>query len=94
MKRELLKPPAFIRDLRRWLKQHPKSAASVGATLSAMSEDAHQPALDTHKLKGKLSQYWASSAGYNTRVVFEFLMHDGAEVIRLVTIGTHDDVYN
>lgn len=94
MKRELLKPPAFIRDLRRWLKQHPKTAASVAATLSALSENAHQPSLDTHKLKGKMSQYWASSAGYDIRIVFEFLTHNGAEVIQLVSIGTHDDVYN
>ena len=31
------------------------------------------PQLETHKLKGKLSGSWACSAGYDLRIVFDFV---------------------
>lgn len=35
----------------------------------------------------------ACSAGYDLRVVFRFVRHDGAEAILLESIGTHVEVY-
>ena len=93
MKRELIKSPGFIRDLRRWSKMHPRTLAEVEATLLALAEDARQPALRTHKLKGNLSAYWTCSGGYDVRVMFEFITHGGEEAILLHGIGTHDDIY-
>jgi len=48
--------------------------------------------LKTHKLKGELAGSWACSAGYDLRIVFEFVQHEGNEAILLQTIGTHDEV--
>lgn len=39
------------------------------------------PRLKTHKLKGKLAGSWACSAGYDLRIVFEFVTHKNAEAI-------------
>ena len=78
MRRTLLRSPAFGRDLRRWLKSHPDTAASIEATLEQLSADAAHPSLRTHKLRGPLAGCWACSAGYDLRVVFEYTQHEGA----------------
>lgn len=62
-------------------------------TLELLAEDAFDPKLKTHKLKGHLARSWACSAGYDLRVVFQFVMHRGGEAILLETVGTHDEVY-
>ncbi|MEA3414675.1 MAG: plasmid stabilization protein [Thermodesulfobacteriota bacterium] len=53
------------------------------------------PQLETHKLKGKLSGSWACSAGYDLRIVFDFVKakKGSADDILLLAIGTHDEVY-
>lgn len=33
------------------------------------------PALDTHKLHGRLREFWSFSIGYKYRVIFEFEMN-------------------
>jgi len=58
-----------------------------------LAEDAFHPQLRTHKLKGNLVGSWACSAGYDLRVVFQFVQHQGAEAILLESLGTHDAVY-
>lgn len=93
MRRTLLRSPAFGRDLRRWLKAHPDAAAIIQATLEQLSADAEHPSLRTHKLRGALAGNWASSAGYDLRVVFEFKQHEGKEAILLLAMGTHDQIY-
>jgi addiction module RelE/StbE family toxin len=61
--------------------------------LERLAEDAHQPGLKTHKLKGNLDGSWACSVAYDLRIVFQFVDHEGNEAILLETIGTHDEVY-
>ncbi len=92
MKRVLLRSSAFARDLRTWLRSRPGTAASVEATLAQLSADASHQSLRTHKLRGPLAGCWACSAGYDLRVVFEYVEHEGSEAILLLTLGTHDQV--
>ena len=92
MRRELVYTAGFSRDARRWAKKHPTTQSDISATLAALEADAFQPALRTHKLGGKLSAYHACSAGYNIRILFELVLHNGSEAIRLFALGTHDDV--
>jgi mRNA-degrading endonuclease YafQ of YafQ-DinJ toxin-antitoxin module len=93
MRRELLRSPAFARSMRAWLKSRPGAAAAIEATLHQLSEDASHPSLRTHKLRGPLAGCWACSAGFDLRIVFEFVQHEGAEAILLLALGTHDQVY-
>jgi addiction module RelE/StbE family toxin len=93
MKRQLLRSSAFVRAARRIVKKQPEAAAAIRSTLEALAEDALQPALRTHKLKGELAGSWACSAGYDLRIVFTFTKHEGADSILLQTVGTHDEVY-
>jgi mRNA-degrading endonuclease YafQ of YafQ-DinJ toxin-antitoxin module len=93
MRRLLLQSAAFVRAARRLVKKHPGAAPALRAALESLASDAFNPALKTHKLKGELAGSWACSAGYDLRIVFEFVQHEGAEAILLQTVGTHDEVY-
>ena len=93
MKRVLLKSAAFVRAARRLAKKNPEVASVLQAALNSLAEDAFHPSLKTHKLKGELVGSWASSGGYDLRIVFEFVQHEGTEAIQLQSVGTHDEVY-
>jgi len=93
VRRTLLRSPAFGRDLQKWLKSHPESAASIEATLDQLSADAAHSSLRTHKLRWSLAGCWACSADYDLRVVFEYTQYEGAEAILLLALGKHDQVY-
>jgi mRNA interferase YafQ len=64
-------------------------------TLSQMELDVFATSLNTHKLSGELSDLYACSCGYDCRIVFsiEKEKQTEKEVIILLNIGTHDDVY-
>ena len=67
----------------------------IAEALRLLVVDPFAPQLETHKLKGKLSGSWACSAGYDLRIVFDFVKEEkgSADDILLLTIGTHDEVY-
>ncbi len=93
MKRLLLPSGVFLRSARRFARKHPRLAPEMQLLLELLAEDAFHPQLKTHKLKGKLAGSWASSGGYDLRVVFQFVKHKGNEAILLEVVGTHDEVY-
>jgi addiction module RelE/StbE family toxin len=93
VKRTLIRSSAFVRAAKRLLKKRPDVVEDLRAALELLSEDTLHPKLKTHKLKGDLEGSWAASAGYDLRVVFEIVDHEGSEAILLLTVGTHDEVY-
>lgn len=93
MTRLLLESKPFQRALQRVLKQEPQLADNLRTTLRLLAEEAFQPPLKTHKLKGKLAGAWACSAGYDLRIIFEWVEVEGKPAILLSTIGTHDETY-
>jgi mRNA-degrading endonuclease YafQ of YafQ-DinJ toxin-antitoxin module len=92
VKRELIPSTAFNRLVKRLTKRQPGVAASIHATLQ-LAADAFHAQLKTHKLAGKWVGSWSCSAGYDLRIVFEFVQFEDAEAILLQSIGTHDEVY-
>ena len=93
MSRELIRTTAFARALRRLLKKRSYAAPDIRDTLEILAADAFDPRLKTHKLTGELAGMWACSAGYDLRVLFEFVDDEGEEAILLHSIGTHEEVY-
>ena len=93
MKRLLLPSQAFLRLSRKAVQKNPERADDLRATLEMLAEDAFDPRLKTHKLKGKLAGSWACAAGYDLRNIFQFVRHKNAEAILLEGVGTHDEVY-
>ncbi|MFA7236476.1 MAG: type II toxin-antitoxin system YafQ family toxin [Phycisphaeraceae bacterium] len=93
MKRTLIQSPAFVRAAKRFVKKQPGVLPSFRDTLTLLEQDAFDPRLRTHKLKGELAGSWACSAGYDLRVIFDFVQYDGTEAVLLLSVGTHDEVY-
>lgn len=93
MNRVLIQSPTFLHAAKRFVKRNPSAAEAIRSTLRLLAEDAFDPRLRTHKLKGSLANCWASSAGYDLRVVFEFVRQSNTEAILLLSVGTHDEVY-
>lgn len=64
-------------------------------TLDELAHDPFHPALKTHKLSGQLKGLWACSVEYDCRIVFTFELDPdtGDDMIVLIDLGTHDEVY-
>ena len=93
MKPVLLRSSAFVRGAKRLIKKRPDVAEDPRTALELLSEDAFHSKLKSHKLKGDLEGSLACSVGYDLRILFEFVQHEGAEAILLQTVGSHDEVY-
>ncbi|MCK4325266.1 type II toxin-antitoxin system mRNA interferase toxin, RelE/StbE family [bacterium] len=93
--RTLIWGKTFKRAFKRTIKKHPDLKEGIEETLKTLTKDPFVPRLETHKLKGELSGSWACSAGYNLRVVFDFVksQHQKEDDILLIEIGTHEEVY-
>jgi len=77
------------------MRRRPDLYNDIAEALRLLLVNQFAPQLETHKLKGKLSGSWACSAGYNLRIVFDFVKaeKDKDDDILLLAIGTHDEVY-
>jgi mRNA-degrading endonuclease YafQ of YafQ-DinJ toxin-antitoxin module len=93
VKRTLLWSNTFICIAKKMLRKKPAFALDVQEALRLLEENAFHPYLRTHKLTGNLQGSLACSAGYDLRIVFSFVKHEGKEAILLETIGTHEEVY-
>ena len=93
--RTLLWGASFIRAFKRTVKKQPSLSAEIETALRILVESPFDPRLETHKLKGKLSGSWACSAGYDLRIIFDFVKDEKKkdDAILLMEIGTHDEVY-
>ncbi|MBI5194008.1 MAG: type II toxin-antitoxin system mRNA interferase toxin, RelE/StbE family [Nitrospirae bacterium] len=94
--RTLIWSNTFSRALKKFIKKQPNCKQDIANTLRLLTEDPFTPQLETHKLKGKLSGTWACSAGYDLRIIFDFVKGEkekGDDDIFLIEIGTHDEVY-
>ena len=75
--------------------KNPALQTQIEATLRRMAEDLADPRLKTHHLSGQLAGLHACSVAYDCRIVFAKQKHPkaGAEILLLVNLGTHDEVY-
>jgi addiction module RelE/StbE family toxin len=63
--------------------------------LDQLARDPFLSTLKTHKLSGQLQGLWACWVEYDCRIIFAFETEPqtGEELIVLIDLGTHDDVY-
>jgi len=85
----------FKRAFRKFARRNADLQARIEETIAAMENDVFAANLGTHKLEGKLSGLLSCSCGYDCRIVFSMKTDDesGEQVVLLLDIGTHDDVY-
>ncbi|MBW4580091.1 MAG: type II toxin-antitoxin system mRNA interferase toxin, RelE/StbE family [Tildeniella nuda ZEHNDER 1965/U140] len=93
--RALVLTPKFQRAFRKFVKRNADLQQRIEATLQQMEADIFAPTLGTHKLSGKLDGLQSCTCGYDCRIVFSIEQDAEAnsEVIVLLDIGTHDEVY-
>lgn len=93
--RALVLTPKFQRAYKKFVSKDRRLQKTIDSTLVAMSENLFAPSLEVHKLSGELFGLWACSCGYECRIVFALEPNPKTktEVILLLDLGTHDDVY-
>ncbi len=80
----ILYSPHFARSY----KKLPKDVkASAEKREKMFRKDWQNPILDTHKLKGKLTGFWAFSIDNKYRIMFEFV---DKNTIHFHDVGDHD----
>lgn len=95
MNRQLVLTPRFQRALKKFIKGNSRLQKQIEVTLQEMENDVFAPNIATHRLKGEFEGLRACSCGYDCRIVFsiETDSETGSEIIVLLNIGSHDDVY-
>jgi mRNA interferase YafQ len=92
--RELVSTPKFKRAFRKFVMRNSQLEPKLIQILQLMREDVFAPQLSTHSLQGKLSGLKACSCGYDCRILFTIEISQAqTEVIVLLDIGTHNEVY-
>lgn len=86
---------SFKQAFKRITKNNVELKQNIVDALELLQKNPYNPKLKTHKLHGKLKDYWASVVDYDCRIVFAFTNHPDydKEIIALIDIGTHDNVY-
>jgi addiction module RelE/StbE family toxin len=93
--RRIIWSTAFVRGVKRAVKRRATLRRVFELTLILLAQDTFAPSLETPTLTGKFSGFWACSVGYDLRIVFDFVQIEGQQQagIKLLEIGTHDEVY-
>ncbi len=81
---------SFKRAFKQRITGNSEREARFRFKLELFKNDPFAPTLRTHKLSGKLKDYWSFSVEYDLRIIFYFASQE--EVV-FIDIGTHKDVY-
>ena len=86
---------AFRKGFKKTTKKNPALQERIFSVLERLISEPFDPILKTHKLHGKLKGLWACQVEYDCRIVFTFYTEPdtGKDLIILVDIGKHDEVY-
>ncbi len=82
--------PSFKRGFKKRIKGNTDLEEKFWQKLEQFTVDPFDPSLKTHKLSGKLKEFWSFSVDYDERVLFYFTEDEKAV---FVDIGSHDEVY-
>ena len=85
----------FRRGFKKATRNNTDLQQKIFTVLEKLSTRPFDPELKTHELHGKLSGLWACQVEYDCRIVFAFENEPdtGKDLIVLVDIGRHDEVY-
>ena len=86
---------SFRRAFKRVVRKNPQLQERIFEILELLVVDPFTPALKAHKLRGQLEGLWACWVEYDCRIIYTFEQDSESdeELIVLVDIGTHDEVY-
>lgn len=78
----------YFKKSLKFFKKHPEMQSKYEKTLTLLSANPHHPSLRLYKLQGNLKAF---SLDLQYRIILDFIIVE--EVIILLDIGTHDEVY-
>jgi mRNA-degrading endonuclease YafQ of YafQ-DinJ toxin-antitoxin module len=95
MTRHLAWDASFVRAFKRKIRRDPILQTRILGTLKELAENPFQSGLKAHKLRGRLEGLWACWVEYDCRVIFAFEPDPsgGEDMIVLIDIGSHEEVY-
>ena len=93
--RRLAWDASFRRAFKRRTRKDPYLRQRILEVLELLAQNAFDPRLKTHKLRGQLEGLWACWVEYDCRIVFAFEPDPESteDMIVLIDIGTHEEVY-
>ena len=93
--RKLVPSKSFEKSYLKFIRKNIALKPGIQDALIQLEKDAFASHLRTHKLSGNLFGLFACACGYDCRIVFSIhkIKSSGEEIILLVDIGTHDEVY-
>jgi addiction module RelE/StbE family toxin len=80
---------SFPKKAAKLIKQNPLLKEEYERLLRMLVNNPYDQSLKTHALRGNLKGKYSCSLTHNLRVVLQL----SPDAIRLLDIGTHDDVY-
>lgn len=86
---------SFKRAFKRTVRKNPQLEEKIFAVLEFLANEPFAQSLKAHKLRGSLEGLWACSVEYDCRIIYNFEQDSETkeELIVLIDIGTHDEVY-
>jgi mRNA-degrading endonuclease YafQ of YafQ-DinJ toxin-antitoxin module len=81
---------SFKRVFKKRIKGNTELETRFWQKLEQFTVNPFNPSLKTHRLSGKLKDFWSFSIDYDARVLFYFTEDEKAV---FVDIGSHDEVY-
>jgi len=85
----------FKRSFKRLINKNQQLQDKVLSVLELLGNDPFAPSLKSHKLTGQLNGLWYCTVAYDCRILFSFKKDEmtGDDLIVLIDIGSHDEVY-
>ena len=88
---EIIRDEKFLKKAKKFFKKHPEFINKFKDIILKLEQNPFDTSLKTHKLQGKLKDFYACSLNYEYRIILSIVIID--KKVFLVDIGTHDEVY-
>jgi len=90
---KLVLTPHFKKAYKKIVRKIPLLQEQIDYSIGLLEKDIYDVKLKTHKLSGELFGSYACSCGYDCRIIFTVEEDNNGQIILLITIGTHEEVY-
>lgn len=87
--RQIEASKSFLKTLNHLFKKNPELRGIFKEVFEKLVEDPFIPSLRTHKLKGRLKEFFACTVTFDIRLIFKI----EKDTLVLIDIGSHDEVY-
>jgi mRNA interferase YafQ len=86
----------FLKNRKKLIKKNPQLKEKINCVFDLLAEDPFLPSLKSHKLGGRMKDLWSCSVAADCRIIFCFEKdpENEEDMIILVNIGSHDEVYS